>query len=299
MRPPYLKAGDTIAITATARKVSPAEIGPAVALFSSWGLNVKLAEGLFSEHNQFAGDEPTRTKALQLLMDDPSVQAIICARGGYGTVRIIDSLDFTGFMQSPKWLIGFSDVTVLHSHMFTHFRVPTIHSIMAFGVQQHMADADSIEALRKTIFGERNSYRTDPHALNRTGTVSAPLTGGNLSVLYSLLGSDSDIDTNGKILFLEDLDEYVYHIDRMMMNIKRNGKLSGLAGLVVGGMNDMKDNAIPFGKTAEEIIAEHVAEFTFPVAFGFPAGHEKKNLALVFGETYNLSVNETSVQLDQ
>ena len=290
-QPPFLQSGNTIAITATARKVSLQEIEPAIQLFSAWGLNVKLAEGLFAEQHQFAGSDDTRASALQQLLDDPTVNAIICARGGYGTVRIIDQLDFTKFSQSPKWLIGFSDVTVLHNHVYRHCQVHTIHAPMAFSMQPSLADAESIESLRQLLFGHSNTYTTPIHPLNRNGIATGKLVGGNLSVLNSVIGSVSDINTEGCVLFLEDLDEYVYHIDRMMMNLKRNGKLDKLAGLMVGGMNDMKDNTISFGKSAEQIIAEHVSEFSYPVSMGFAAGHERKNLALMMGQTYSLKIS--------
>lgn len=298
MLPPYLKAGDTIAITATARKVSSAEIAPAIRLLEGWGLKVRLADRLFSEAHQFAGDDTLRANALQQLLDDDNVKAIICARGGYGTVRIIDQLDFSRFNIHPKWIIGYSDITVLHSHLFRHSQVATLHATMAFSVQPDLADADSIESLKQILFGAHTPCAFDPHPLNRAGNTSAKLVGGNLSVLYSLLGSPSDIDPSGCILFLEDLDEYLYHIDRMMVNMKRAGKLSDLVGLIIGGMNDMKDNAVPFGKTAYEIIAEHVAAYDYPVAFGFPAGHEKKNLAMALGGTYNLQVQQASCILE-
>lgn len=291
-KPPYLKAGNTIAITATARKVSLEELQPSVDLFESWGLKVKLAEGIFETDNQFAGNDVVRARALQLLLDDQTVQAVICARGGYGTVRIIDQLDFTLFMQHPKWIIGFSDVTVLHSHIFSHFHIPTLHAAMPITMQAHNNDDESNVSLRNVLFGEPVQHTCSSHPFNRNGKATGKLIGGNLSVLYSLLGSASDINTTGCILFLEDLDEYVYHIDRMMANLKRNGKLRNLAGIVIGGMNDMRDNTIPFGKTAIEIIAEHVAEYKYPVAFGFPAGHERKNLAMVFGVECSLSVDD-------
>ncbi len=297
MHPPYLKKGHTIAITATARKVSPQEIEPAVQLFSSWGLNVKLADGLFEEQHQFAGPDNTRTQALQQLLDDPSVHAIICARGGYGTVRIVDQLDFTTFTQSPKWLIGFSDITVLHNHIYRHCGIQTIHAAMAFSMQPSRAHAESIETLKQVLFGQHPAYIAPVHVHNRKGSATGKLVGGNLSVLYSIIGSNSDIQTDGCLLFLEDLDEYLYHIDRMMMNLKRTGKLDKLAGLVIGDMSDMKDNTIPFGKTAEEIIAEHVSMYSYPVSMGFPAGHEARNLALVMGQTYQLTVNDEGTTL--
>lgn len=298
-KPAYLTSGDTIAITATARKVSLEELQPSIDLFKSWGLTVKLAEGLFETDNQFAGNDETRAKALQLLLDDTDVHAIICARGGYGTVRIIDRLDFSNFTEHPKWLIGFSDVTVLHSHVFTHSAIPTIHAAMPITMQAHNTDEESNESLRKVLLGEKISYTFQSHPLNQTGAATGKLIGGNLSVLFSLIGSPTDIDTNGCILFLEDLDEYVYHIDRMMVNLKRCGKLKHLAGLIIGGMSDMRDNTIPYGKTAVEIIAEHVAEYNYPVAFGFPAGHERKNLALMFGVDYTLLIGDTQSVLAQ
>jgi muramoyltetrapeptide carboxypeptidase len=288
--PPYLKAGDTIAITATARKVSLEELQPAITLFERWGLNVQLAHGIFETDSQFAGNDHIRAQAMQLLLDDQNVNAIICARGGYGTVRIIDQLDFKKFTHYPKWIIGFSDVTVLHSHIFMHSAIPTIHAAMPITMQAHNADAESNESLYNVLFGQNVQYTFTSHPLNRIGTAKGKLIGGNLSVLSSLLGSTSDIDTDGCILFLEDLDEYLYHIDRMMVNMKRNGKLNKLAGLIIGGMSDMRDNTILFGKTALEIIAEHVAEYNYPIAFDFPAGHEQKNLAIKLGDECLLTV---------
>lgn len=289
MLPPYLQKGDTIAIAATARKVSLAEMQPAISVFEGWGLNVLLHPQLLEADNQFAGSDDTRAKVFQELLDNPMVNAIICARGGYGTVRIIDKINFTHFKKNPKWIIGYSDITVLHSHLFAHTGVSTLHATMPINMQAHNANAQTIESLRKTLFGETISYTFSAHPLNKTGEAVGKLIGGNLSVLYSLLGSASDIDTRNCILFLEDLDEYLYHIDRMMMNLKRTGKLKNLAGLVVGDMSDMKDNAIPFGKTALQIISEHTAEYNYPLVYGFGAGHESLNQAMVFGETYNLS----------
>jgi len=297
MFPFNLNKGDTIAIAATARKVTLAEIQPAITIFEQWGLTVKLADGLFETYHQFAGDDNKRVRSFQQLLDNDEVKAIVCARGGYGTVRIIDQLDFTHFSQRPKWIVGYSDITVLHSQLFKKFGIPSLHATMPINMQQHNADNESIESLRKVLFGEPISYSFSPHVLNRNGEAKGNLIGGNLSVLYSLLGSASDIDTKGCILFLEDLDEYLYHIDRMMINLKRNGKLKDLAGLIIGGMSDMKDNSIPFGKTAVEIIFEHVADCNYPIAFEFPLGHEKRNLAITLGEKYVLQVgNNCSIK---
>ena len=295
--PPFLKPGDKIAMTATARKVSREEMQPAIDIFQSWGLTVFLPDELFESENQFAGNDETRTKNLQKLLDDETIKAVFCARGGYGSVRIIDQLNFSLFTSKPKWIVGYSDITVLHNHINKNLNIQTLHATMPINMQLHNADEESISSLKKLLFGENVSYQIASHPFNKKGEVKAKLVGGNLSVIYSLLGSNSDIDTTGKILFLEDLDEYLYHIDRMMMNLKRNGKLQNLAGIVIGGMSDMKDNAIPFGKTAEEIIFSHLKDFNYPICFGFPAGHEKKNLALKLGSEVLLKVENAFSQL--
>lgn len=293
-----LKPGDTIGIAATARKISYEELLPSIAIFESWGLHVKIASNIGLEYNQFAGSDEQRAFGLQSFLVDPDINAIICARGGYGTVRIIDLLDFKAFSLHPKWLVGYSDITILHNKL-NLLRIPSVHGTMPINMQPDKADEESIALLKQILFSNTvPKIETPPHSLNRIGGVKAELVGGNLSVIYSQLGSASDLDTNGKILFLEDLDEYLYHIDRMMMALKRSGKLNHLAGLVVGGMSDMKDNSIPFGKTAEEIISEHISAYDYPVCFGFPSGHEKRNLPLVFGKIYHLSVTEKSASLD-
>jgi muramoyltetrapeptide carboxypeptidase len=293
-----LQKGDTIAIAATARKVTIAEMQPAVEIFESWGLNVLFSDNLFEESNQYAGTDSQRKEGLQKLLDNPQVKAIICARGGYGSVRIIDSLDFSAFNLHPKWLIGFSDVTVLHAHIHTNFDIPTIHGCMPITMQPEKADAESIDRLYQILFnGIANPIEFTNTMIGIKGKSKGKLVGGNLSILYSLLGSNSDIDTAGKILFIEDLDEYLYHVDRMMMNMKRNGKLSNIAGLIVGSMSDMKDNQVPFGKTAEEIILSYTQDYTYPVCFGFPGGHGPKNLPLIFGLDYELAVNNQTTIL--
>ena len=295
--PAFLKQGDKIAITATARKVSKEEVLPAITIFKSWGLNVVVNDDLFLSENQFAGVDEIRARNFQNYIDDPSIKAVFCARGGYGTVRIIDQLNFHSFASNSKWIVGYSDITVLHSHIHTHTNVLTVHATMPINMQPHNADEESIYSLRKILFGENTSYQIPSHQLNKIGEAKGKLIGGNLSVLYSLLGSNSDINTVGKILFLEDLDEYLYHIDRMMMNLKRTNKLSNLSGLIIGAMSDMKDNTIPFGQTAEEVIYSHIKEFNYPVCFNFPAGHEKRNLTLKFGAEVLLKTSKDSSQL--
>jgi muramoyltetrapeptide carboxypeptidase len=231
---------------------------------------------------------------MQQMLDNPEVKAIIAARGGYGSVWVIDKLDFTKFCNNPKWFAGFSDITVFHSHIHKHFAIETLHSTMPINFGK---DSESTELLRKALFGELKEYHVDTHSSNRKGKSSGILCGGNLSVLYSLASTPSDINTSGKILFLEDLDEYLYHIDRMMMQLKRSGKLENLNGLILGGFSEIKDNAIPFGKTAEQIILDAVQEYNYPVCFGFPAGHGAKNFPLYLGRNAELSVDEENVGL--
>ncbi|MFN4233747.1 MAG: LD-carboxypeptidase [Bacteroidia bacterium] len=287
--PTYLKKGDKIGIVATARKISEAELAPAIKIIEEKGLVPVLGNNLFGQFHQFSGTDAERCADLQQMLDDESIKAIIVARGGYGTVRIIDSLDFTAFAKHPKWIIGYSDITVLHSHINKTLGIATLHATMPINFLQ---DSFATETLFKALFGEKIHYTFNAHPLNRNGLAEGELVGGNLSLLYALCGSVSDLTTDGKILFIEDLDEYLYHIDRMMMNLKRSGKLSRLKALVVGGMTDMKDNSVPYGKTAEEIIAEHVAEFDYPVCFNFPAGHIKNNYALKLGATAYLKVDK-------
>jgi muramoyltetrapeptide carboxypeptidase len=288
IQPPILKKGDKIAIIASARKISMSEIQSALAILQSWGLEVVLGKNLFNTDNQFSGTDDERAADLQMALDDDSVKAIVSARGGYGTIRIIDKIDFSKFKKQPKWVIGYSDITVLHSHIH-NFGIETLHATMPINFTKN---EEALETLWKSLFGEKLDYNIASHPLNRNGFAEAEIVGGNLSLLYALSGSSSDIDTNEKILFIEDLDEYLYHVDRMMMNLKRSGKLKNLAGLVVGGMSDMKDNTIPFGKTAEEIIIDAVKEYDYPVCFNFPAGHIDRNLALVFGKKMKLDVRE-------
>ncbi len=290
--PAYLKKGDKIAIVAPARKISNSEICYAIKTFENWGLEVVLAENLFKSNNQFAGTDEERISDFQQMLDDPTVKAIIAARGGYGSVRIIDKLDFSKFIKNPKWIIGFSDITVFHSHFHTNFGIETLHALMPINFIDDEKSNVSAESLRKALFGEKISYSLNSSKYNRKGVATGVLCGGNLSMLYSLNGSQSEINTEGKILFIEDVDEYLYHIDRMMINLKRSGKLNKLAGLIVGSMNDMNDNKIAFGKTVNEIISDVVAEYNYPVCFDFPAGHLKENYALILGREATLEVGE-------
>lgn len=292
--PPFLKAGDTVALVCTARKFFPEDAKPAIDLLKSWGLNVKLGKTIGLDACQLGGTDVERAADFQAQLNDENVKAIWCARGGYGTVRIIDALDFTNFKQHPKWIMGFSDVTVLHSQLNVE-RVASLHSIMPFTVPK--APEEVKETLRKALFGETISYTIPSKSYDIKGNASGELVGGNLSILYSLLGSKSAISTKDKILFIEDLDEYLYHIDRMMYNLKRNGYFEHVKGIVVGGMTDMHDNEIPFGQDEVQIITAISKEYNIPIAFEFPAGHQTDNCTLILGKQVDFEVNEKEVKL--
>ena len=295
--PEFLQKGDTIGILATARKVDLASLQPAIKLLESWGLHVEIGKTIGKEENQLAGPDWMRATDFQEMIDNPKIKAIWAAKGGYGTVRIIDRIDFTKFKKKPKWIAGFSDVTILHSHL-NNMNIETIHSFMALNAGT--AQPQVIESLRKALFGEKLEYHIPTHPFNKKGTAKGELVGGNLSVLYSVMGSKSEIDYKDKILFIEDLDEYLYHIDRMMMNLKRNGYFDGLKAVIVGGMSSMNDNEIPWGKDALEIIQDVLKDYKFPIIYNFPAGHIKDNRSLILGKTVNIDVNdkETMVKFE-
>ncbi len=296
--PQYLQCNDKIGIVATARKITPEELQPAIDKFTEWGLDVVLGKNIFSEYDQYAGTDDQRTTDIQQMLDDDTIKAIICARGGYGIIRIIDRLDFSKFVKNPKWIIGYSDVTVLHSHIQQNFGIETLHATMPLNFPPDGKDNNALITLKKALFGEKLDYTIETNTLNRKRNAVGNILGGNLSLLYALSGTPSDIDTRGKVLFIEDLDEYLYHIDRMMIQLKRSGKLKTLAALIVGGMTEMKDNTVPFGKTAYKIIAETISEYNYPVCFGFPAGHIEDNRALIMGRKVLLDVSEASVRLE-
>ena len=292
--PPSLQKGDTIAIVATARKNIDDNLQPSIDLLHSWGLEVVIGKSIGLDDNQLAGTDAQRAADFQQQMDNPNIKAIWCVRGGYGTVRMIDLLDFAKFKQNPKWIIGFSDVTVIHSYV-NKLNIATIHGAMPVTVGK--ASVESIESLRKALFGESLNYEIPFAAANRLGNAKGEIVGGNLSILYSLMGSNAQIDCKGKILFIEDLDEYLYHIDRMMMSLKRCGCFDGLNGLIIGTMTKMKDNDIPWGKNANQIIADVTKGYTFPVLYNFPAGHFHDNRALIFGKQVSLELNATTSKL--
>ena len=292
--PKKLTKGDKIGIISTARKISLEELKPAIHILESWGLEVVLGTNLLEVDNQFSGTVHQRTADFQSMIDDKSIRAILCARGGYGSIQIIDNIDFSSLKKNPKWIVGYSDVTVLHSHLNT-LGIASMHATMPINFSTNTDKA--LQSLRKSLFGLENNIKCKTHPFNKLGSVEAEIVGGNLSILYSLLGSKSDINTNKKILFIEDLDEYLYHIDRMIISLKRNGKFDNLEGLLIGGMSEMNDNDIPFGKTSEQIILEHLESFDFPICFDFPAGHMDDNNAIVFGINSRLIIREKKVIL--
>jgi muramoyltetrapeptide carboxypeptidase len=294
-QPPFLTNGDTIGLVATAKKISIEEVAVAVQLFESWGLKVKMGKTLHLQNNQFAGTDEERTQDFQQMMDDDTVQAIVCARGGYGTVRMIDALDFTKYLKKPKWICGYSDITVLHCHLNFALGIQSLHSTMPINFASNSPEA--LDSLRKALFGEPLSYKIPSNSFNVQGAVESIITGGNLSVLYSLTGTNTLFSNTNHILFLEDLDEYLYHIDRMMMNLKRGAKLNKLAGIIIGAFSDIKDNQIPFGKDAYQIIVDYATPLGIPVCYGFPCGHIPDNRTLIFGKKARLSIDHNFTEL--
>ncbi|MET4105517.1 LD-carboxypeptidase [Hymenobacter sp. UYP22] len=293
--PSPLRPGDQVAIICPARKASHEELAAAVATLESWGLRVVLGASTNVAHHQFGGEDDVRRQDFQQQLDNPAIRAILCARGGYGTTRIIDGIDFSRFGQDPKWIAGFSDITTLNCHLLRRGH-QSIHGVMPLLFHQEGGE-DSLESLRRALFGEEISYSAPAHALNQLGTATGELVGGNLSILQTLTGTQSDVSTAGRILFLEDIDEYLYAIDRMLVHLDRTGKLAGLAGLVVGHFSNPQDNTVPYGQTPNEIIQHYAAQYGFPVAHSFPVGHEPHNQALIVGREAQLTVSAAGSRL--
>lgn len=292
-QPPYLKKGDKIAIVCPAKKL-PKSIDSAIAILEDWGLEVCIGETVDGSYHQFSGTDKARTADLQRYLDDPSIKAIIAGRGGYGTIRIIDELDFTTFNEHPKWLIGFSDITILLSHAFAKLKVQSIHGQMPYTFDTSTPAA--LQSLKNALFGEENSYQYSSEFPNSSGAIEGILIGGNLTLLIAVEGSASEMDYDGKILFLEDVGEHEYAIDRMMRILKRKGKLSKLKGLIVGAFNEVPEESIPFGQTPEEVIWQLVKEYDYPVAFNFPTGHIDDNRTMVLGKNVSLQIEQQNVQ---
>lgn len=290
--PDFLKPNDKIAFIAPSRSVTPEEIEKAIATFEANKFEVVKGQNLYKKYYQFAGTDMERASDIQRFLNDPEIKALLCVRGGYGAVRTLQLLDFEKFEKHPKWMIGYSDITVFHSYINSGLNIESLHAPMAFNFGKEDVDQESLQGTIDFLKGKMKTYHFDSHPLNKKGTAEGELIGGNLSVIYSLRKTPADINTADRILFLEDLDEYLYHIDRMIMNLKYGNKLSGLKGVIVGDMTEMKDNAIPFGKSAYEIIADAFAELNIPVCFGFPAGHGKRNWPLILGHRVTLKVGK-------
>lgn len=287
--PQHLRSGDQIALVATARFIDPEQLLKTTRVLESWGLKLSIGENLTKVSNQFAGTDEERASDLQKAINNPEIRAIICYRGGYGSIRLLDLVDFSGLIANPKWFCGYSDITVFHSLLNT-MRIKSIHSTMPVNFETNTKESN--DSMKLALFGNAMQIAAEPNDLNRYGTVAGELIGGNLSILHNLTGTDIELDTKNKILVIEDLDEYLYHIDRMLHNLKRSGKLQQLAGLIVGGMTGMNDNDIPFGKGANEIIAEIISEYHFPACYNFPIGHIADNRSVILGEQYSLDVSK-------
>jgi muramoyltetrapeptide carboxypeptidase len=296
--PPYLKKGDCIGITCPAGYMDAQRAQACIKTLQDWDFEVMVGKTLGGRSkNYFSAADAGRRDELQAMLDDENIKAILFGRGGYGMGRIIDQLDFTRFKKNPKWVIGFSDITVLHSHLYSKVKVASLHAPMAAAFND--GENEFIQSLHRAITGKKAKYSCAAHPFNRSGITSAELVGGNLALLAHVTGTPSAINTKNKILFIEDTGEYIYNIDRMMYQLKRSGQLNGLAGLIIGGFTDMKDTERPFGKTVYEVIKEIVAGYDYPVCFDFPVSHGKENYALKVGGIYSLSVKQGSVNLSE
>ena len=293
--PPYLKKGDTVGIVCPSGFLPAKKVTDGIQILRSWGYQVRLGKTVGNQYHYFSGTDEERLADLQQMLDDPNIHAILCGRGGYGLSRIIDRISFRRFTKHPKWIIGFSDITVLHAHLYQRVGVASLHAPMLAAFSKK--DLSSVFTLQKALAGKQQNHTCSPHAFNRVGTVSGPLIGGNLSLIAHLVGSRSALQTKGAILFLEDIGEYIYNIDRMLIQLKRNGIFNQLGGLVVGGFTDCKDTEIPFGSSAFEVIQHQIKEFDFPVCFDFPVSHDTANVALKHGMPYQLSITNKKVLL--
>ena len=296
--PPYLKKGDTIGITCPAGYMAREKAQTCIETLQTWGFEVMVGKTLGSgSANYFSGTDEERRNELQAMLDDDSIKAILCGRGGYGVGRIIDDLDFKRFKKKPKWVIGYSDITILHAHILSRYKIASLHSPMAAAFNNGGSENEFIGSLRNAIIGKRAAYKCAPHLNNITGVATGELVGGNLSLLAHLIGTPSDINTRNRILFLEDIGELIYSTDRMLYQMKRSGKFDNLAGLIIGGFTDTRDTDRPFGKTVEAVIYDVVKAYDYPICFNFPVSHEKENYALKVGGTYELKITKKMVRL--
>lgn len=296
--PPYLSKGQTIGITCPAGYMEAQKVETCLMVLEKWGFKVKVGNTIGSSStNYFSGTDEERLAEFQQMLDDDSIHAILCGRGGYGVGRIIEQIDFKKFRKHPKWIIGFSDITVLHTHIHSRYNISTLHAPMAAAFNDGGYRTVYVQSLKQALLGKRSAYSCRAQSLNRRGKCSGQLIGGNLSLLAHVTGTSSDIKTTGKILFIEEIGEYLYGADRMLYQLKRSGKLDRLAGLIIGKFTDMKDTERPFGKSIYRIIADLVDEYKYPVCYGFPVGHGKENYALKTGVTYSLNIEKKKVRL--
>lgn len=296
-QPPPLKKNDTIGIVCPSGFMPFENAATCINVLQQWGYKVKTGKTLGSQFHYFSGTDEERLNDLQQMLDDPAVNAILCGRGGYGMSRIIDQLDFRKFRKHPKWLIGFSDITVLHAHVYSRFNIATLHAPMAAAFNDGEYENEFVQSIRKVLKGAGCNYTCAPHVFNRIGKAEGELVGGNLSLVAHLVGNRSSFPVKNKILFLEDVGEYIYNIDRMMIQLKRAGMLDNLAGLIIGGFTEMKDTIVPFGSDALASIRSHVADYDYPVCFDFPVSHDKNNYALKVGVKHELTVTAKKVTL--
>lgn len=298
--PPYLVPGNTIGITCPAGYMAAEKANTCIRTLQQWGYDVMVGKTLGSKSsNYFSAADEDRLDELQAMLDDKSIHAILFGRGGYGMGRIIDKLNFRKFVKNPKWLIGFSDITVLHTHIFSNYGIATMHAPMAGAFNTDPGNNEYVESLREALKGVKAVYKTEPHAFNNPGEATGRLIGGNLTMLVNMIGTASDFETRNNIFFLEDVGEYLYNIDRMFYQLKRNGKFKKPAGLIIGGFTDLKDTERPFGKTVYEIIHDISSQLNCPVCFNFPVSHEKENLALKVGVEYKFKVSRLKVSLTE
>ncbi len=296
--PPYLKKGDTIALTCPAGYMAAAKANNCIHTLQKWGYEVMVGKTLgSSSKNYFSGTDEERADELQAMMDDPSIKAILFGRGGYGMGRIIDRLDFKKFRKNTKWMIGFSDITVMHMHLFNKFKIASLHAPMAAAFNE--GENEFILSLKNALNGKKAVYKTETHPFNNKGEATGILIGGNLALLTNIIGTASDYDTKNKILFIEDIGEYIYNVDRMLWQLLRSGKFNKPAAVIFGGFTDMKDTERPFGKTLDEVLKEISGSFDFPVCFQFPVSHEKENLALKIGIPYHLKITGKKTTLSE
>ncbi|MEO6612274.1 MAG: LD-carboxypeptidase [Chitinophagaceae bacterium] len=298
--PPYLQKGDTIGIVCPAGYMAAEKVQTCIQTLQEWGYQVKLGKTVGGNSaTYFSGTDEERLADFQEMLDDDEVKALLCGRGGYGMGRIIDSIDFKKFSKQPKWIVGYSDVTVLHAHLYSNYYISSLHAPMAGAFNEEGYKNEFVQSLKNALEGKKLKYACPAHDYNRRGEAVGELVGGNLSLLAHITGTGSDIKTKGRILFIEDVGEYSYNIDRMLHQLKRSGKLSRLAGLIIGGFTEMKDTERPFGKPVYDIIRDVISEYDYPVCFDFPVSHSERNYALKIGVGYKLKAGRSKILLEE